>query len=317
MVDINLICKLNPPYARVVQKANIGHSYTYALQMYKDNTYVSRTRNATYDGQTLNFGSPGLKLTGRTSTQIAKGQNKNAAGGHTQTWEYAGPTGQSEWFIGAKANDDKWTTQIARVPYPSEYTKNTEMVRISNLVEISNQDDWHGQHIYRVEAAVSPDYQYLMLATVWTNQSGHFALYNLPEVNQLLNNSGTKNITVGELNSYKIGSTIDISNFVGKIGSIQGYDIDNQRNIYISSQYAPGHVNSQVRKIVKFNWTNYDSWQTIDLTNDSRLNVNFNGYPTEFEGIQVRGVNDLYLTVAYHSVDGNSTIGNQVFRVHW
>ena len=35
--------------ARVVQKANIGHTYTYVLQMYKNNTYVSRAKNVCND----------------------------------------------------------------------------------------------------------------------------------------------------------------------------------------------------------------------------------------------------------------------------
>lgn len=48
-----------------------------------------------------------------------------------------------------------------------------------------------------------------------------------------------------------------------------------------------------------------------------RLNQNFAGYPTELEGIQVIGNNDLYLTVAYHNKNGVGTIGNQIFRVKW
>ncbi|TSO26932.1 helveticin J family class III bacteriocin [Lactobacillus sp. LL6] len=319
-MEITLKAKLNTPFARVVQKANIGSKYTYALQMYKNDTYVSRTYNATYNGQTLNFPSPGLKMIGRTTQDINNNTHKDAAGGHTQTWEYAGGKNQNNfnggWFIGTKSNDKKWTIQIGRLTYPGTYSKNTQISRISNLVEITN-GNWSGQHIYRVEAAVSPSYHYLMIATVWTNNSGHFALYDLAKVNNALNNNGSSNVTISDLSPYKVAPYIDIDNFVGRINSIQGYDIDDSKNIYISSQYSPDKPNASERKLVKFNWQNFNNWEIHNLTKDSRLDTNFVGYPTELEGIQVIGNNDLYLTVAYHSKDGNSTIGNQIFRITW
>lgn len=314
MTDITLVSRLNPPFARVVQKANIGHSFTYALQMYRGDTYVSRTRNARYDGQKLNFGNPGLKLVGRSEAQVKRGTNKNAAGGHTQTWEYAGPTGNGSWFIGTKPNDALWTTQIARVKYPGSHTRNTEMTRISELVKITQYDNWHGSHIKRVEAAVSPNYQYLLIATVWTDNTGHFGLYNLPGVNHLLNGIGNGDVSVDDLAEYQI-RVVDIDNFVNRMGSIQGYDIDDYENVYVSSQYSPDHSNSEERKIVKFNLAQPDNWHPFKLTNDLRLDQNYEGYPTELEGIQVIDTDDMYLTVAYHSADGESTIGNQVFRV--
>lgn len=313
MVDISLKSRLYAPFARVVQKANIGHTYTYVLQMYKNNTYVSRAKN----GASISSPTPGLTLVGRTGAEIKAGKNKYAAGGHTQTWEYAGPTGDGSWFIGTKPNDDRWTTQIARVKYNSgRVSNNTQMARISNLVEITN-GDWHGKHIKRVEAAVSPNYKYLMIATVWTDNSGHFGLYELPKMNALLNGNPGGNVTVSELKQCQAGEVIDIDNFVGRIGSIQGYDIDDDLNVYVSSQYDPTHADSNKRKIVKFSWEQPGALNTLDLTGDTRLNQNFAGYPTELEGIQVIGNNDLYLTVAYHNKNGVGTIGNQIFRVKW
>lgn len=82
MVDISLKSRLYAPFARVVQKANIGHTYTYVLQMYKNNTYVSRAKN----GASISSPTPGLTLVGRTGAEIKAGKNKYAAGGHTQTW---------------------------------------------------------------------------------------------------------------------------------------------------------------------------------------------------------------------------------------
>lgn len=240
MVDIKLKARLNPPFARVVQKANIGKKYTYALQMYKNDAYVSRAKNATYNGAKINFGTPGLKFPGRSAKQIAAGTNKNAAGGHTQTWEYAGDTGNGSWFIGTKSNDNHWATQIARVKYPGSHTKNTDLTRISNLVEmtsLNNGQGWHGKHLLRAEAAVSPNYNYLLIATVWTDHSGHFGLYNLPQVNAKLNNIGIDDIKISDLDDCKERAIVDISNIDSV--SLQGFDIDDNQNIYISSQYSP------------------------------------------------------------------------------
>lgn len=182
------------------------------------------------------------------------------------------------------------------------------------MVEITN-GDWHGKHIKRVEAAVSPNYKYLMIATVWTDNSGHFGLYELPKVNALLNGNPGGNVTVSELKQCQADEVIDIDNFVGRIGSIQGYDIDDNFNVYVSSQYAPGTSSDRTGKIVKFNWNQPEAWDTRDLTNDSRLKQNFQNAETEFESIQVIGENHLYLTVAYHN--NGSTVGNQIFDIRW
>ena len=57
----------------------------------------------------------------------------------------------------------------AKVAQKSKMKEGTKQTRITN-------GDWHGKHIKRVEAAVSPNYKYLMIATVWTDNSGHFGL---------------------------------------------------------------------------------------------------------------------------------------------
>ncbi|MBP2058337.1 hypothetical protein J2Z60_001516 [Lactobacillus colini] len=320
MVNITLKANLKTPFLRVVQKANIGKKYTYALQIYKNDTYVSRTQNAVYNGQTITLGTPGLKFPGRSTHDIEYGLNKAAAGGHTQTWEYAGTTGHGNWFIGTKPNDGKWATQIARVSYPGSHTKNTEMTRISNLVEMANKDNWHGQHLLRAEAAVSPNYEYLLISTVWENHSGHFGLYSLPKVNAKLDKIGSGNIKISDLAECKAQDNyiVDIDNIDSV--SLQGFDIDNDKNIYISSQYSPDiDGKSKPRSIYKVFWDRPEvyNWQQFDLSNYRILETNFEGKPTEFEGIQVIGKDHLYLTVAYHQVVNNtvSTVGNQIFEI--
>lgn len=324
MTTIELKCRLNPEFARVVQKANIGKSWTYALQMYKNDTYVCRAHNVGMGGK-LDKMKQVLFLKGRSAKQIREGKNKQAAGDHTQTWEYAGPNAKEKWFIGSKTKDSQWSIQIARVNIPGTHTENLNMTRISNLVEISEDPEaWHGQHVKRVEAAVSPDYNYLLIATVWTNNSGHFGLYNLPAVNEYLNHHMGQNTTVQTLKDegYLI-KYVDIDDFVRRIGSIQGYDIDEYNNVYVSSQYAPNtpgvtEAEQKIRKIVKFNLDNpYGTWNPLDLTNDYRVNENYENNLSEFEGIQVRDVNDLFLTVSYHGKGGKGTVGSQVFHVKW
>lgn len=82
------------PYARVVQKGNIGETYVYALQMYKNQTLVSRIRN---DQEYLSFPSPQTWLTGTASS-------------HTQTWEYAT---KKRWIIMNVKRNRTWLLFIA------------------------------------------------------------------------------------------------------------------------------------------------------------------------------------------------------------
>lgn len=123
--------------------------------------------------------------------------------------------------------------------------------------------------------------------------------------------AGTSDVNIQSINCVK---AFMIPNFVGQIGSVQGYDIDNGANyIYVSSQYA----GNSDRKIVKIPWGSTDSnhWESADLTNVSTLDVS--GCYTELEGIQLIDENDLYLTVAYHRSSDALTTMNRIYRVSW
>lgn len=294
-------------YHVVVQKGNVGSKYVYALQLLHQghNIYVFRGNRQT----DVNFdkNNPVLRLIG---------QDGHTAGGHTQTWEYANQSG--DWFVGTKpSTTDKpyWDRQIARVHIPN-YNKiynNTDLPRLSYLNRAGYQQgiNYAGADMLRAEAAVSPDYQYFMIATVDRSSNGYFAIYNLSDINAALNNAGTADVNIQNINCVK---AFVIPNFVGQIGSIQGYDIDNGANyIYISSQYA----GNSDRKIVKIPWGSTDSanWEEVSLTNVSSLNED--GYYTELEGIQLISDNDLYLTVAYHRDSDALTSMNRIYRVNW
>lgn len=299
------------------KKGNVGSTYVYALQLLHDghNIYVFRGNRQ----QDVNFdkSNPVLRLIG---------QDGNTAGGHTQTWEYANRSG--DWFVGTKPTETTekpyWDRQIARVHIPN-YNKiynNTDLPRLSYLNRGGYQQgiNYAGADMLRAEAAVSPDYQYFMLATVDKNPNdsskgynGYFSIYKLGDINDALTSAGTNDVNIQNIKCEK---AFMIPNFVGQIGSIQGYDIDNGANyIYVSSQKA----GDTERKIVKIPWgsKNSSNWELVDLTYNSVLDEDASGYYTELEGIQLIDENDLYLTVAYHQESDTLTAMNRIYRVSW
>lgn len=325
----------------VVQKGNVGAKYLYALQLLhgQNDTVVYRAK----PGQSFK------KLTGQiiNASDVQKinclylagttGSNPDhAAGGHTQTWEYAGSSDKNNndnggWFIGTKpkkTSSGEFDTQIARIPFPSKngsyYTRNTQLPRISNLNAAGRNYNinYSGSNLVRSEAAVtpSPNYQYLLIATVDNTGNGYFSLYNLADINQAINNAGTGDVNLAKDDIGKQAvKAFKISNLVGQIGSIQGYDIDENLNIYISSEYHPDKTNivSKPRKIVKIPWgtTQQSQWNIINL--DGATALDMSNYATEFEGIQVNKENDLYLTVAYHNTDTYDTEYNRIYKISW
>lgn len=108
------------------------------------------------------------------------------------------------------------------------------------------------------------------------------------------------------------------------IDSVQGYAIDNDKNIYISNQLSPrinhttGEVTTWSRKIVKLSWgeTNSNNWQVAMIDG-----VDLPERYSELESIQVNAPDDIYLTVAYHQKYVKAgeyqlrTLENQVFHI--
>lgn len=327
----------------VVQKGNVGSSYIYALQLLNDqnDAMVYRAKKGesfksiptVVNGQKKQITLKDVQqkgclyLKGETSTNMTQ-----AAGGHTQTWEYAGSAKDNNkdggWFIGTKPKSSKkpkWDTQIARIPFHAAYyTHNTELPRISNLNAAGRNFgiNYSGNDLIRAEAAVTPvtsdgRYKMLLIATVDKAGTGYFSLYDLPEMNAALNAAGTSDVNLAKHSiGGKARDAFVIPDFVSNVGSIQGYDIDENWNIYVSSQYAPKGAPT-ARSIVKIPWgsTNSDSWNKIDLKHNSSLDIA--GSYTEFEGIQVMSENNLYLTVAYHEASSNTTKKNRIYRVNW
>ena len=287
---------LGTAYQAVVQKGNVGKKYVYALQLRKGVTTILRG----YRGNKIN--SPILKLS-------------DQAGGHTQTWEFAGNHKDingndraGQWFVGVKptkiqGSDIIWARQMARV-------------------DINTQAGPHA------EAAVSPNYKKFLIATIENNRIGHFTIYDLDKINQALDKSGKyKDVS---LDGFEYEDSFTINNLYGNaedavVNSIQGYDLDNDGNIYISSQKAPdfdGSYHAYHKQIVKIPWngrseTKEDQWESVNLSAFGGLDISKKH--SEVESIQILSENHCYLTVAYHSkLDGkNKTTLNRIYELSW
>lgn len=254
----------------------------------------------------------------------------NTAGGHTQTWADAGKA--SCFFIGTKPKKHGhtlWDTQIARVNLASgtvNRNTNTDLPRLAYLNRAGkNYGDgsvaYPGKDLYRLEAAVSSDGQKLLIASIDVRHTGHFALYNLAEINAALDQAEKKAAYLNIENFHCLGAFM-IPHFNSQlIASIQGYGLDEKDNVYVSSQLGPSqnffgfYRQAKPREIVKIPWgaTNPDEWEVVNLDDEPILNVA--GYVSEFENVQVINANELLLTVAYHRKSGGTTLKNRIYKI--
>ncbi|WEV40978.1 helveticin J family class III bacteriocin [Lactobacillus sp. ESL0681] len=321
-------------YQNVVQKGNVGSSYVYAMQLHKK--LDSKTNKKVELNSVLRAvpkASPSTPITYGSAIL----NMKDLACSHSQTWEYAGRKG--EWFIGTKGvktdpgSKYKWATQVARVSMPPDkttYTKNTQLPRLSHL----DQAGGFNINLKRSEAAISPNHMYFLIATIDLNNNGYFSLYRLTDINNALDEYGTTACSITNLQpviEYPAFSISNMAGIGGLIGSIQGYDIDDDCNIYISSETPPSEgSSSEPRHIYKIPWgadaTQQYTWTDINLINNT--NVDYKGYATEFESVQVIDENHLYLTVAYHGyyykknskgkkIKTWGTINNRIYEIQW
>lgn len=261
-------------YHVVVQKGNVGSKYVYAMQLRngQHDIYVLRGTRQLY-----------VPFNKYDPVVVMHGQGVYTAGGHTQTWEYANQSG--DWFVGTKKMEeqDNWTKQIARIHIPAgNVYYNTDVPRLSYL-NYAGGMYYSGSEMARVEAAVSPNYQYFMIAGGDRSGNGYFSLYYLNDINNALNAAGTSPVDIRNISYIK---SFEIPNITSDsvVGSLQGFDIDDSGNyIYISSQRSGGATS---RKIVKIPWgdTNTNDWDYINL---EYAPIDIANHYTELEGIQI------------------------------
>lgn len=317
-VQVSLMYEFENLHHVVVQASDVGSKYIYALQLLHKQTDIAVfCAEKGHKHVFFDESNPIVMMTDK-------------AGGHTQTWTYSGEKGR--WFIGTKPKKHGsilWDTQIARVDLsngPIQVDSNTQLPRLSYMNRAGygfgdNSVPIPGSQFERLEAAVSPDYKKFLVASIDLNHTGRFALYDLDEINQALDQAEADNSDVNIQNLHCLGA-FAIPNFnTDIVQSVQGYDIDEDNNIYVSSQLGPKEdflglaKEGKPREIVKIPWgeTNPDNFEVADLTHNKT--VDSLGYVTEFESIQVLDANNIYLTVAYHKKSGLTTLKNRVYKI--
>ena len=306
----------------VVQKTYVGQNHAYALQQVGGASFVYRGRK----GRNVSFKKSWPTL--RIAQKVA---------GHTQTFENAGR--KKQWFVGIKPNDmnqqqgwSSWSSQIGRLKLP-RLRPLTNLRNVPCLTNLNHAGNKFGiscaSNLFaRVELAVSTDQQDALIAYGDNDHNGYFALYQLNELNTALDQAKAPNkaVDITQLNCLDAFMIPNLSGSRGQVGSLQGFALNHcfdqsgkeQNDLYISSQPASdkgGHD----RKIVKIPWRepNPLNWELVDLTEQPALEIP--GYYTEFEGLQLIGNNEVYLTVAYHQqfLAKNPTKINKLYRVTW
>lgn len=311
-ISVSHTADLNTGYLAVAQKGNVGSKYIYAEQLRNDQHDIHVLR-----GYAGNVTTPVVTMYG-------------SAGGHTQTWEYSGRSGK--WFVGTKPTP-KWDTQIARVDISSMgrvYYSNTDFPRLAYLnragdLRKPDGSTYAGSDMKRSEAAVSPDYSKFLVATVDNSGNGYFTIYDNNLINNELDNVEYNNGYVNLGNVSYLESFVIPGFYEDVKSSIQGYDIDNAGNIYVSSQVSPDTLSHKyypknIFKIPTYDRLTTSNWLQVDLSKYAGpINIYGQGMHTELEGIQILNENHCYLTVAYHkTVSGeNKTVSNKIYEVSW
>lgn len=306
-VKPQLIYRLRGLYPRVVQASAIGSNFVYASQLApsSNDTVIWRTAKPKR-GTQVNFSS--------------KQQLRLKGFGHTQTLAYAG---SNRYFTGGNPTtgyDYSFDTDIVRVRIPKgkvTYSNLSRLPHLANLKYATDMPQSEYPGIKRAEATVSPNRKYLLIASVDVDNNGHFAIYRLSDVNKALNKVEHKKNQAVSLRTIHQVAAFHINHFFGngknKINSLQGYAIDDDNNIYISSELSPQTTSSSMpREIVKIKWgdTNPKDWEHFNVNDSS-----WNSVATELEGLEIPNGN-LNLTVAYHAKNSkHTTLENRIYRI--
>lgn len=287
-----LLYRLKRIDSTVVQRSVIGQKYIYAVQKVHENTVIHRARKPK-KGKNVVFPY--------NSKLILKNF------GHTQTWVYSG---KGNWLVGCtpvKNGNIYWDTEIAQVKFPKKGTKTyTSVKRLPHLTDLryatDMPQDQYTTDVKRAEAAISPNHRWLLIASIDYANNGHFALYNLKQINSQLEEAAHKTDKAVSLKDIEPITAFHINCFFGRnsqsqLTSCQEFDIDNDKNLYISSETAPnGKISKFPRQVVKISWgtTNPKKWIRYRVSTPD-----WNHQSTELEGVEIANHN-LHLTTGFH-----------------
>lgn len=366
--------KLNIKHKSVVQKGNVGSAYIYALQLRGSdkNIYILRGPKPKKDNAKttipvlINNASPLLLLKGK-----AGGHSETwEFSGIKDKW-FVGTkksNSKSKWDTQIARIDIKNSK-----PAYSSNLQLTRIGYLNNAGK--SKDRFSGKNLHRVEIALSPDYTKFLVASVENNGTGHFSIYPAHCINEALDKAESTHDLVNlgqltdkladpdksEIESFTVKPFLtmykstykyikgkgkgkkkrvkrvreEVEHFHGNINSVQGYDIDNDGNIYITSQrspyydakkgFKPHHKQIIIipsrgndgQKLSENERSNMHNWFSVDLS--AWKGIDISGKHTEVEGIQVIDKDHAYVTVAYHAlVNGiNKTVLNMIYELSW
>jgi hypothetical protein len=301
------------PHRNVVQNFFVGTSYVYALQLHKNrnstgyNAYITRARR------------PGLDMSTKytidfTGCPVITMNNF----GHGQTLDYfEGNDGTPYLLIATKANpdysDEHWDIQIARLNfnsarYNSPLNGNTSVTRLAHIKEALEMKN----DLKRVGAAVSTNHTTLLIGGIDSEGNGVFAKYKIDTINSAMDEAANGN-GVTRLDYIGYDSRFEVPNIMNGLlpqKSIQGFELDNAGNVYVSSG-TPNYYNpddaSKIPSVNKFIWGD-PTPHTINLRDGY-----WDGCEIEPEGIQILNPEtDMLIAVSYHS--GGVTTKNRIYH---
>lgn len=297
MVKPKLTKKLTGLNAVVVQTAATVGKHKYVLQRLHNNSVIYRS----------------VKNRKHKTTFSYKSQLYLNNFGHTQTLIHLN---SRNWLVGChprQAGNYNWSTELAVVPYPKHKDRVINsyhcLAHLTNLKSATDLSEAKRRPIIRSEAAISPNHKLLLIATIDTKNTGNFAVYHFSTIKHRLNKAKRSSHKSVNLANTQPISAFHIKHFYGdRVNSVQGYALDNEKNIYISEELNSNNKTSH--NIIKFAWddTNPDQFKRYHL-----INSHWKPYRIELEGIELKN-NTLYVSTAFHT-HKQANLENKIYRI--
>ncbi|WEV39606.1 helveticin J family class III bacteriocin [Lactobacillus sp. ESL0681] len=316
------------PYKNVVQNFFIGSKYVYALQLHSSNggygkdAYISRTKkpaeSSTY--QTVDF----------TGAKVVHMRNF----GHGQTLDFFKDGVNSYLLIATEAdqtstypsknNPNKfvkkyWDLQLARLNFnnPGTINTNTSVVRLAHIDKAVGMTGG----LKRVGGAISKgnNYSELLVGAVDKQNNGYFARYDMDLINQQMDErSKTYLETIPQISS-NLQPIPGLGSTALPQASIQGFELDNYGNIYVSSgtetpYYATPESSPSVTRFRPNN-----SCRSLVLNNSKWSEWCTGTHAIETEGIQLTSdLQTMFIGISYHKnwtdPDLDATKENRIYE---
>lgn len=169
--------------------------------------------------------------------------------GHTQSLFIDGDF----YYMGCDSDEStkhKWAQDIIR--YTKLDNKLIDPKKITNIKYLAKtlNKDADLNKIHRVDFAVSPDKKWIMIGLISTDGTQYEFLYNFNKFSKIFDytdvNIDIKDVVLKWSNAYSISNFCDSKTqypYTEKskyfLPSVQGYALDNEKNVYLSSGLAP------------------------------------------------------------------------------